>query len=148
MKLHTLITESSNSPFGVALPLRRPEDIKAAKDVISWVMSRFGESAPFPTILVADHDKMQWAAQRANHFTKIGGQICGWYSQEYPNTVFISSRLSLGRSKPSRAILAHEVVHYLQDATSKHDANKPFGPDMVSTLENEADEIMAAYMSS
>lgn len=146
MKLEHLF--ESNSPFGVAVPLRRPEDLQAVKQVFSWVTQQYGETASLPTVLVADHDKMQHAAQRANHFTKISGQIYGWYSQAYPGTIFISTRLSLGRSKEARAVISHEMVHYLQDETDKHADKKPFGPDHVEFLEQDADEIMAAYMAS
>lgn len=134
-------------PFGVALPLQRPADRAKAAELFHWTASAFGASAPAPEVLVVDHEKMQWAARRANHHTMINGQVYGWYSQEFPDKVFLSSRMSL-RGQAAQATLVHEYTHYLQDNTDKHDDRKPYKPEDVEFLEQEADALMNRFISS
>lgn len=132
-------------PFGVALPLQRPADRAKAAELFNWTASAFGASAPAPEVLVVDHEKMQWAAQRANHHTMINGQVYGWYSQEFPDKVFLSSRMGLS-GRAAQATLVHEFTHYLQDNTDKHEDRKPYKPEDVDFLEQEADSLMARFI--
>lgn len=132
-------------PFGSALPLRRPEDRVIANELFRWTTTAFGATAPVPEVLVVDHEKMQWAAQRAKHHTMSGGQVWGWYSMEFPDKVFISSRLNISTSDFAKGTLVHEYTHYLQDNTDKHADKRPYTEDDVDFLEQEADQLMSKY---
>jgi hypothetical protein len=144
MKISELL--EAEYPFGVAVPLRRPEDSKMAADLFQLTASMYGASAPAPEVLVVDHEKMQWAAQHASHHTTIQGQIFGWYSMKFPDKVFLSSQLPLARSRFGQATLVHEYTHYLQDNATRDPEQQPYTPGDVNALEQEADEIMNRFL--
>ena len=132
-------------PFGNVAPLYRPGDKAIATELFQWTTRAFGASAPAPEVLVVDHEKMQHAAQRAAHHTMAAGQVWGWYSMEFPDKVFLSSRLNLTTSSFARDTLVHEYTHYLQDNTEKHADKRPYTHDDVDFLEQEADQLMTRY---
>jgi hypothetical protein len=138
----------SEYPFGVAVPLQRPDDKKMAADLFNWTTSAFGASATAPEVLIVDHEKMQWAARRSQHHTIIKGQVYGWYSMAFPDKVFLSSQLPLSRSNVAQGTLVHEYTHYLQDNTDKHVDRQPFTPEDINFLEQEADSLMNRYTKS
>jgi hypothetical protein len=150
MKLTDLLEASTEYPFIYAYPMENTHDIAATKNAWNWTVRNYGESVGIrePSVWVVGHDHMQHAARRANHFTQLNGQVYGWYSQAYPNKVFISDRISPAKSKQMAAILVHEFTHYLQDNTAKHDNIKPFGQSHVAQLEAEADDMMHRYARS
>lgn len=139
MKLFDLF---ESNPFGNTVSVTRPDDIATINRVYSWVQQACGSTAPAPTVMIADHEKMQWAAQRAQHHTVINGLVLGWFSQQHPDTIFLSSRLGISRNKSAQAVLVHELVHYLQ-----HTKGSSLGAEDVNDLEAEADEIMYRYLS-
>ena len=143
MRLSDLL---ESTPFGNVAPVTRPDDIAAISRVYSHVQQAMGIQAPQPTVMVADHEKMQWAAQRAQHHTVINGMILGWFSNQHPDTIFISSRLGISRTKSAQAVLAHEMAHYLQNAAVENGEREVFTADDVEALEAEADAIMARYL--
>ena len=96
--------------------------------------------------MVADHEKMQWAAQRAQHYTVINGMILGWFSRQHGDTIFLSSQLNISRSKAAQAVLVHEMVHYLQNAAAENGEREDFTADDVEALETEADDVMDRYI--
>lgn len=142
-----LIDIFESSPFGNVVSITRPDDIATIKRLYSWVQQAVGIHAPPPTVMVADHEKMQWAAQRAQHYTQINGMILGWFSTQHGDTIFISSQLNISRSKGAQAVLVHEMVHYLQNAAVESGEREAFTSDDVDALEQEADEIMHRYVS-
>jgi hypothetical protein len=146
MRIYELL--EAEYPFGIAIPLQRPADIKIAADLFNWTASAFGASAPPPEVLVVDHEKMQWAARRSQHHTVIKGQVYGWYSLSFPDKVFLSSQLPLSRSGVAQATLVHEYTHYLQDNTEKYADRRPFTPEDIDFLEQEADSLMNRYVKS
>lgn len=134
-------------PFKYAYPLSDPRDQKVISQIYQWTMSKFGATAPEPQIWIVGHEHMQHAAQRADHFTSLAGIVYGWYSQKYPDKIFINDSIKPSRNRKHAALLIHEMVHYLQDRSSKYDERKPFGPDDVQFLEDEADQIMNDFIS-
>lgn len=144
MRLTDLFEDTS--PFGGTVSITRPDDITAVKRLFAWVQQATGMNAPLPTVVIADHEKMQWAAQRAQHHTVINGMILGWFSQQHSDTIFLSSQLNISRSKAAQAVLVHEMVHYLQNAAMDSGEREAATADDVDALEAEADDIMNRYI--
>lgn len=131
-----------------AYPLTDPHSVSQAQSIYKWTTNQYGASAPMPEIWIVNHQHMQDAVLRASHVTEINGHVFGWYSQRFPTKVFLSDQVKFVSNKMWGAILVHEFVHYLQDVTDKHDTNKPFQPEYVQTLEDEADALMNVYLKS
>jgi hypothetical protein len=147
MKITDILVEQQH-PFKYAYLMQNPHDIRAAKQIFDWAVKQYGHSAPFPEIWIVSQEHMQHAAQRANHYTIINGQVYGWYSHQFPNKIFLSDRISVSKNKKHAAILVHEIGHYLQDMTEKHAKMKPYKPTDVEFLENDADELMALWLKT
>lgn len=145
MKLKDLL--EADSPFGGIVSITRPDVLSTIDRLYAWVQQEMNTTVPAPTVVTADHEKMQWAAQRAQHHTVISGQVFGWYSLQYPGTIFMSSQLNIANSKVAQAVLVHEMVHYIQDAVAG-EQNQQLSGDDVDSLEAEANAIMRKYMSS
>ncbi len=150
MKLYELFEDATEHPFIYAYPMENPNDIRAARTAWIWTVQHYGQPVPSiePSVWIVSHEHMQHAARRANHFTQLNGQVYGWYSQSYPDKIFLSDRVSPSKSKGQAAILVHEFTHYLQDNTPKHDSIKPFDQSHVNQLEAEADDMMNQYARS
>jgi hypothetical protein len=144
MKITDLLEAAS--PFGGTVPITKPDAISMINRLYAWVQQETKRTAPPPTVVTADHGKMQWAAQRAHHHTVVNGQVFGWYSPQYPATIFLSSQLNVARNKAAQAILVHEMVHYLQDVSADAE-NRELTGDDVDALEAEADAVMHKYLS-
>lgn len=149
MKLIELFEGTTDHPFIYAYPMENANDIRAAHQAWNWTVQHYGDysNIPEPSVWVVSHEHMQHAARRANHFTQLSGQVYGWYSQTYPDKIFLSDRVSPAKSKVAASILVHEFTHYLQDNTTKHDSIKPFDATHINQLEAEADGMMSAYAS-
>lgn len=147
MKVVDILVEQQQHPFKYAYPMQNPHDIRAAKEIFSWAIEKYGHSAPLPEIWIVSQEHMQHAAQRANHYTIVNGQVYGWYSHQFPNKIFLSDKISVSKNKKHAAILVHELGHYLQDMTEKHASRKPFQPTDVDFLEKDADDLMAMWLT-
>jgi hypothetical protein len=142
------LIELAEYPFRYAYRVENQRDKAAIEQLFRWAVQEYGHPAPMPEFWVTSHEHMQDAAKRADHYTTLQGQVYGWYSQKYPNKIFICDRIHPGSNKRDAAVVVHEIGHYLQDTTEKHQTLKPFGPEHVETLELDADELMNRYLQS
>lgn len=146
MKFAEFIAEAeAEHPFRYAYPLENANDVKIANQLFDWTVKHYGHSAPRPQFWVVSNEHMQDAVHRANHFTKVNGVVYGWFSHAYPTRIFMNSSLHPSRNRHHAAILVHEIAHYLQYHTERHSDKKPFGPEHVQFLEDEADQIMMDF---
>jgi len=159
MKIREILVEADEEPYkhGAGHPFRLRSTayeennqavLRKFKQIFDWTTAQYGHSAPMPSLYVVDHTHMQEAAQRAEHSTQINGQIFGWFTPRYANKIFLSNRVASLSSKAHAAILVHEIVHYLQSITPKHEKLKPFNASHVQFLEDDADAIMNLFLHS
>lgn len=134
--------EESNHPFRFAYPADNNAERLAAEQVYHWVEQKFGFSHDLPELWVVGHMHMQDAARSVEHFNSINGVVYGWFSDKFPDKVFISDRIKLARNQSSRAVLAHEFTHYLQ----YHSGRYLNSGASIQDLEAEADKMLSDYM--
>jgi hypothetical protein len=130
------------NPMQRSVPITNPAARLRVDGLFSLVVERYGEGAPPPNVRMLDHTIM---ANAVAMFVPTDGTVWGWYCFAYPDTIFLSSRLNLERSKFAQCTLVHEMVHYLQFNTSRYSDILPFEQSHILMLEREADDIMEWY---
>lgn len=127
----------SDHPFRYAYPISKGNLVDASQvvKIIDFVFSDMEVYCDPPEVWIVGHDHMQEAAKRVPHYRE-DGVVYGWFTPKYPDKVFISDRMKI-RDKKFGAVLAHEIVHYVQN--QKNDNRE------MNDLEQEADEVMMRY---
>lgn len=128
-------------PFRYAYKINNSVEQKQAEHVFEWVCKKLKLTSTPPEFWVVGHDHMQDAAKKVSHFNSINGHIFGWFSDRYPDKIFLSDRIKLASNKQAQAVLAHEVTHYLQYHEMTHS-----GETTMQDLEDQADNIMGEYL--
>ena len=125
-------------PFLHAYPIEKGNslDAKAVGSIDDFIRQSMGQTdSPRPKVWVVGHEHMQRAAKAVPHYQE-DKSVIGWFSQSYPDKVFISDQMKV-RKPEHAAVLAHELAHYYQhqagDTRPMHD------------LEADADFHMASY---
>lgn len=128
-------------PFLHAYPIEKGNslDAKMVSSVDDFVRNSMGKTdSERPKVWVVGHEHMQRAARAVPHYQE-NKAVIGWFSQSYPDKVFISDQMKV-RKPEHAAILAHEIAHYYQHQV---------GDDRsMDDLEKDADTHMMKYYQS
>ena len=143
MKSFTEFLTEADHPFRHAYKFDNAVEQKAAEGLFVWACKHLKLKAAMPEFWLVGHSHMQDAANKVTHFNAINGQVFGWFTDAYPEKVFISDRIKLANNKQARAVVVHELAHYLQ-----FHCHLATGATTMQDLENQADAVMMEYMKS
>ncbi len=134
MKITDIIQEADH-PFNYAYAPQKNQHLFSL--LYQWAEQWYGHTATPPSIMIVNHEHMQRAASRVPH--KMDGySVFGWFSQAYPDKVFVSDKVNI-TNKLNAAWMVHEFVHYLQNKFP------PERTDMAS-LEQQADQAQDDFL--